>query len=179
MQPVQITIRDMPVSTALQGHLLKKVSRLDHLYNRIQHCRIVIDVPQKHKRNGNMFRVCIDLRVPGKDLIVNKKHDEDVYVAVRDAFLAAERKLETYVGKIRGDVKTHDGIDFGYVKRLFPEEGYGFILSAEGLEYYFSLTNVAYPHFSQLEIGDIVHFIGMPASEGWQAHRVTKKCNTH
>jgi len=32
---------------------------------------------------------------------------EDVYLAVRDAFNAAVRRLEDHTSKMRGDVKTH------------------------------------------------------------------------
>lgn len=175
MQAVQITIRDMPTSESLLSHLTKKAEKLEQFYHRIHRCRIVINIPQKHKHQGKLFRVCIDLSVPGKQLIVNRKLSEDIYVAIRDAFLAVERQLETYAGKIRGDVKTHDGVNFGYVKKLFADEGYGFIQSAEGEELYFSLSNVAYPQFDNLEIGDIVHFLSVPEAEGWHAHRVTKK----
>lgn len=179
MQAIQITVRDMPSSPALENHIRKKAEKLDHHCKRIHRCRIVINVPQKHKHQGKLFRVCIDIFVPGKELVVNRKLDEDVYIAIRDAFLAAERKLETYTGKIRGDVKTHEGTNFGYVKRLFPKEGYGFIQDALGEEVYFSMTNVAFPHFDQLQIGDMVHYLRVPESEGWQAHRVTKKNHNH
>lgn len=179
MQPLQVTIKDMPVSLALESHIRKKAEKLDHFYDRIQRCRVVIDVPQKHKRQGKLFRVRIDLFVPGKELVVNHKIDEDVYIAIRDAFNAVLRQLENYARKRRGEVKHHDGVNFGYIKRLFPDEGYGFIQSAEGEEHYFSLTNVTYPNFIQLKMGDIVNFISVPANDGWQAHRVTRNNHNH
>jgi len=179
MQPIQVTIRDMPSSQAIESHIRKKAEKLDHYYRRIQRCRVVVDVPQKHKHQGKLFRVRIDLSVPGKDLVVNHKLDEDLYVAIRDAFLAVVRQLESYVHKKRGDVKHHQGLDYGYVKRLIPGEDYGFIQSIDGNELYFSMTNTAYPSFPQLQVGDIVHFISVPASDGWQAHRVTRNNHVH
>lgn len=175
MQPVQITIRDLPNSPAIESHIRKKAQKLEQFYQRINSCRIVITIPQKHKHNGKLYSVHIDLKVPGKELVVNKKLSEDVYVAIRDAFNALLRKLENYARKQRGDVKTHDGVNRGYVKRLFPDEGYGFIQGMEGREFYFSTTNVAYPNFLQLEVGDLVEFIPVPASDGAQAHRITKE----
>jgi cold shock CspA family protein len=83
--------------------------------------------------------------------------------------------LETYVRKRRGDVKTHDNANFGYVTKLFPAEGYGFIQSIDGNELYFSVTNVLHPSFEDLMIGDSVQFLGITGPEGWQAHRVTKE----
>jgi ribosomal subunit interface protein len=160
MQPVKIVIRDVENSPALEEHLRRKAEKLSHYYNRIQTIHIVVEVPQKHKRNGKLFNVRIDLSVPGKELVVNRKLDEDVYVAVRDAFDALLRQLETYSRKRRGDVKNHDHANFGHVTRLFPDEGYGFILSLDGNELYFSTTNVTHPNFEALMIGDAVQFLG-------------------
>lgn len=179
MQPIQVTIRDIPSSQALEDHILKKAHKLDHFYHRIQRCKIVVDMPQKHKHQGKLFRARIDLYVPGKELVVNRKLDQDVYVAIRDAFNAAIRQLECYARKRRGDVKRHSGVNFGYVKRLILDEGYGFIQAIDGDEHYFSITNVCFPNFTQLAVGDIVNFISVPANDGLQAHRVTRNNHNH
>ncbi len=55
----------------------------------------------------------IDIGVPGGEIVVNRDHAEDVYVALRDAFDAAKRQVEDYARKIRGDVKTHVRINEG------------------------------------------------------------------
>jgi hypothetical protein len=52
--------------------------------------------------------------VPGKDVVVDRAKPidhahEDVYVAVRDAFDAAVRRLEDQTRKMRGSVETHTG----------------------------------------------------------------------
>ncbi len=177
MLSVQITVRDMQNSPALEDHLRKRAHKLTQYYHRINSCRIVIHVDQKHKHQGKIFSVCIDLTVPGKELVVNRKRDEDVYVAIRDAFQAIQRKLETYARKRRGDVKTHELTLQGVIKKLFLGEGYGFIQGLDGSEYYFSPTNVSHPRFEQLQLGDSVAFIGIPQSEGLQAHHVTKEKN--
>ena len=46
--------------------------------------------------------------MPGREIVVTRDHDEDVYVALRDAFDAAKRQLEDYARKIRGDIKSHE-----------------------------------------------------------------------
>jgi ribosomal subunit interface protein len=179
MLPVQITVRDMPTSQALENHLRKKAMKLNQFYHQINSCRIVIHIPQKHKHQGKLFSVCIDLTVPGKELVVNRKLDEDVYIAIRDAFNALQRRLENYARKRRGDVKMHELAMQGYIKKLFLDEGYGFILGADGSEYYFSPTNVSNSSFAQLQLGDIVQFVGVPQSEGMQAHHVVFKGKNH
>ena len=179
MRPVKIVIRDVENSPALEDHIRRKADKLGQFYNRIHNIHIVVEVPQKHKRNGKLFNVRIDMSVPGKELVVNRKLDEDVYIAVRDAFEALIRQLETYTRKRRGEVKNHDSANYGHITKLFPEEGYGFIQSLDGNELYFSTTNVTHPCFEQLMIGDVVQFLGINGSEGWQAHRVTKERRTN
>lgn len=173
MLAVQVTIRDIPNSQALENHIKERAQKLIQFYQRINSCRVVVEVPQKHKRQGKLFSVNIDLTVPGKELVVNHKQDEDVYIAIRDAFHAIERQLEKYACRRRGDIKNHDSVCRGHITRLFPLEGYGFIHGVDGNEFYFSVANVAFPHFEKLEIGDFVQFIELSAGEGLQANRVT------
>jgi ribosomal subunit interface protein len=173
MQPVQIVIRDMPKSQALQDHIREKAEKLPNYYNHIHSVRVVIELPQKHKRHGKLFRVRIDLTVPGKQLIVNHHMNEDVYVAIRDAFKALLRRLEDYASIRRGSVKTHESANFGYVSKVFPEEQYGFIQGVDGNEYYFNTTNVS--DFNKILIGEMVQFSGAVNSEGMQAHHITRE----
>ncbi len=175
MLPIQITVRDLPSSPALEDHLRKKAQKLNQFYQRINSCRIVITIPQKHKHQGKLYCVRIDLTVPGKEIAVNRKLDEDIYVAIRDAFSAVQRKLENFARKQRGDVKTHENQMRGTVERVFTDEGYGFIKGNDDNEYYFSAANVNYSDFSQVKVGDVVLFISVTANDGLQANRVTKE----
>jgi len=179
MQSVQVTIRDIPHSIALEDHVHKKAQKLDHFYQHIQMCRVVIDQTQKHKHQGKLFSVRIDLAVPGKNLVVNRKKNEDIYVAIRDAFDAIERQLESYSRRQRGHVKCHQEINKGIVARTFPDEGYGFIRGIDGTEYYFSASNVSHPDFDHIHVGDSVEFLTKIADEGLQANRITRERNNH
>lgn len=105
--PLQITIRGIDHSDALETHIRDKAAKLDEFFDRIMSCRVVVDVPHKHHQQGKQFTVRIDIGVPGSEIVVNRDHGEDVYVALRDAFDAAKRQLEDYARRIRGDVKTH------------------------------------------------------------------------
>ena len=106
--PMQITIRDMDHSDALEAHIRDKVNKLEEFFNHIISCRVVVEVPHKHHQQGKQFNVRIDIGVPGGEIVVNRDHAEDVYVALRDGFDAAKRKIEDHARKIRGDVKTHE-----------------------------------------------------------------------
>ena len=96
MYPVTVTIRNTPKSNFLEDFINKKAQKLTQFNQRITSCKVVVDMPQKHKHQGKLFRASIALNVRGKELIVNRKLDEDVYIAVTYAFDAIERKLEDY-----------------------------------------------------------------------------------
>lgn len=172
MLPLQITMKDIPASPALENQIRERTEKLSQFYDRIISCRVVIEVPQKHKHRGKLFKACIDLSVPGKELVVNRKFNEDAHIAVRDAFDAMERQLEDHARKRHGRVKIPNGIQHGYVTKLMPEEGYGFIEDSNGNQYYFSMNNVSYPTFDKLMIGDAVEYMSEYLSEGQHAHHV-------
>lgn len=105
--PLQITIRDVDHSDALEQRIRDKAKKLEEFFKQIISCRVVVEMPHKHHQQGKQFDVRIDIGVPGKEIVVNRDHHEDVYVALRDAFDAAKRQLEDYVRITRGDVKNH------------------------------------------------------------------------
>jgi len=105
--PIQITTRGMEHSEALETHIRDRVNRLDKFFDRIMSCRVVAEMPHKHHHQGKQFNVRIDIGVPGSEIVVTRDHADDVYVALRDAFDAAQRQLEDYARRIRGDIKTH------------------------------------------------------------------------
>jgi ribosomal subunit interface protein len=105
--PLQVTFRDMPPSDAVETRIREKTEKLARHYDRIMACRVVVESPQRHKHQGKLHSVRIDLTVPGAELVANHAQDEDVYVAIRDAFDAMTRQLEDYARRQRGDVKSH------------------------------------------------------------------------
>lgn len=173
--PVQITYRGMASSAAIEDAVRDRVAKLEQFHSRIVSCRVVIEQPGKHKHQGKEFVVHVDLKVPGGEIAVNRDHHEDVYVALRDAFDAARRKLEDYAREKRGDVKHHELTQSGKVARLVAGEGYGFIATPDGRELYFSSENVVTPSFDRLAPGTEVHFIEEMAAEGPQAKRVSAR----
>lgn len=171
--PMQITLRNVDQSEALETRIREKAKKLESFFEHIISCRVVVDMPHNHKHQGKAFNIRIDVGVPGREIVVNRDRHEDVYVALRDAFDATRRQLDDYVQRLRGDTKHHQPEYIGAVLRLFPEDGCGFILRADGDELYFHRDNVVSPAFHQLNVGDEVKFIEELAAEGPQAKRVS------
>ena len=105
--PLQISFHGIQHSDALYSAIRERAEKLERFYDRIMSCRVVLELGARHKRQGKQFSVRIDLKMPGGEIAVTKEHDEDVQVALRDAFDAARRQLEDYARAQRGDVKRH------------------------------------------------------------------------
>ena len=171
--PLQIVFRDIPQSDAIEAEIRKRAAKLEQASQKITSCRVTVEAAGRHKQQGVQRGVHIDVKFPRGEVAVTRHHaDEDLYVAIRDAFDAVRRKMEEHVRREQGEVKTHPEPLHGRVVRL-NDEGFGFIEDAAGQEFYFSRDNVAAPDFDQLAIGTEVQFLEATGSEGLQARRVT------
>lgn len=170
---LSITCREIPNSAAIENKIRQKVDKLTKLYHRIEFCKVVVELAQKHQHQGRQFAALIELGVPGKRLVVNHKQDEDLYVVIRDAFAAMQKQIAHYAHRQRGSVKAHNEKESGKIVRLFSD--YGFIEDITGREFYFNASNVVQHHFDQLMVGDSVHFLEMATgnSDSLQACHVT------
>lgn len=98
--PLQISFHDVDHSEALEERVREKVKKVEHFFDHITSCRVVIEKPHKHNHQGKLFDVTIDLKIPGHEFVVkgekgNHAH-EDVYVALRNAFDALARQVKEY-----------------------------------------------------------------------------------
>ena len=111
--PLQIAFRNMEHSEAIARKIAERAAKLERSYDGIIACRVSVELQHKHHRSGNHYRVRVDLRVPGAELVAYREPDEhrayaDAYVAIRDAFEAAQRQLDEYARRRRGEVKHHE-----------------------------------------------------------------------
>ena len=179
-EPLIVQFRQMDSSPAVEVRIREKVAALERFHPRITRCRVVVEKTQRRHHQGDLFRVRIDLSVPGREIMVDrtgpKDHaHEDVYVAIRDAFAAATRKLEDAAREMRGHVKIHAVPTHGEVVRLFSEDGHGFILTSDGHEVYFH-RNAVLDDIGQLKVGSKVRveISEKEGAEGYQASTVRR-----
>ena len=155
----------MSPSPAVEARIHKKIEELERVHDRLIGCHVVVDMPEHRSHKGNLYEVNIELSVPGGPPIVvgNRHHDkqqyEDVYVAMRDAFNAAKRQLQSRLRKQRGKVKHHEPPPHGRVWHLVPDERYGFIMSADETEIYFHEHALVGVEYDDLEIGAPVRYV--------------------
>lgn len=170
--PLQITARDFELTEVIEESIRERAEKLDRFYEHIMRCKVVLENPHRHQRKGGLFNVRIDLKVPGGDLVVKREPNEDLYVAIRDAFDAARRQIQDYAREKRGQVKYHEEILSAYVSALFPEEGFGFLTTEEGKEIYFHRNSVIGEKYGELEIGLRVRYVEEAGEKGPQASTV-------
>jgi ribosomal subunit interface protein len=168
----------MEPSPALESRIKDEVAKLEQFHDHIMSCRVVVESPHRHQHKGNLYSLRIDLKTPGKELVVTKDHHdnqahEDVYVVIRDAFNAMQRQLEDHTRIQRGHTKNHETPAHGRVLRLIPLQDYGFIKTADGREIYFHRHSVLGPGYDRLTEGDEVKFVETIGEEGPQASTVT------
>lgn len=92
--PLQITMRDMERSDALDAAIQGHAAKLEQFHSRITRCRVTVEQLRRHHQQGRHFAVKVDVRVPGREIVATHDHDEDVYIALREAFDAARRQLD-------------------------------------------------------------------------------------
>jgi cold shock CspA family protein len=195
MLPLQITFRNMESSEISEGWIREEVSKLEEFYNRIMACRVTVEIPHRHHRRSTRYHVRIDLTMPGGELVVKRepslprrlwllgetmlaKHLEvdtphkNLRLAIHDAFKAAARRLQKYARRQGGFVKNHEPLLEARVTRLFPDKGYGFLVTPDGREIYFHEDSVLRQAFCRIELGTRVVFSEEPGEKGPQASTV-------
>jgi len=177
-KPLEIYFQRMDPSPAVEARIREKLASLEQVAPRLISCRVVVEKEDRSHTKGNLFRVRLDLGVPGKEIAVSragpKDHaHEDVYVAIRDAFAAARRQLKAKNRRTTGEVKHHETPFTGRVTQLFPEAEHGFVETAAG-DVYFHKNAVVNDGFARLELGQEVRLevAENESPEGWQATTV-------
>ena len=105
--PLAISFHGIDKSDAVEARIHEKFARLHGHFDRLTHARVVISSPNRTADRAKMFNVTIDLGMPGKQpIVVNSEGDyTDVFIALRDAFNAAQRKLDATAGKLANTAK--------------------------------------------------------------------------
>lgn len=88
-------------------------------------------------------------------------------VAIRDSFDAAERKLEDLVRRMDPRrTKPQLAVGHGSIARMMTEEGYGFIESPDGREFYFDRDSLSAGSWEKLAPGTEVRFTERDGEKG-------------
>lgn len=110
--PVQVTFRGIGASPAIDDHVRRRAAKLETFSDRLTRCSVAVEAPHHRHTHGDAYRVRIEMRVPGAELVAGDSRGgdaerQDVYAAINDAFNDAGRVLRTHVQRHRHDGKRH------------------------------------------------------------------------
>jgi hypothetical protein len=126
--PVTVAFHGMPPSEWIEREIRRRAAKLDRFCRDIMACRVVVDIPHRHREWGNRFDLRIELTVPGEEIAVTREsnlhalsHDleedewvkqldiegmrKDLRLVIREAFDVSRRRLEDYARKHQLKVK--------------------------------------------------------------------------
>jgi cold shock CspA family protein/ribosome-associated translation inhibitor RaiA len=176
MRPIlEVHYRNVNKTLSIEALIQEKVDKLQQVFSDIMSCRVSIERPQQHQQVGNPYRVRLDLKIPGGEIVaVRESSKGDMHdplpKVIRDAFTAARRQLKERGRQMRGEIKVHPEQQIqAVVVRLFPEEEYGFLKTLDGREIYFHRNSVLNGDFDRLGIGTGVRVKEEMGEKGPQA----------
>ena len=73
--PLQVTFRHMDSSEAVAARIRARAEELERFFDRIISCRVVVECQHPRRQQGNLFRVRVDLGVPGREIVVGRDPD--------------------------------------------------------------------------------------------------------
>ncbi|OIO67495.1 MAG: hypothetical protein AUJ57_11330 [Zetaproteobacteria bacterium CG1_02_53_45] len=106
--PLQINNHNLLLSSEEEEKIRIKAAKLERFCDHITSCHVTVDAPHMHSNKGVLYELHINIDVPGEELVVKHEPNENLHVAIRDAFDAAERQLKAYVQRRSGAARLHN-----------------------------------------------------------------------
>ncbi|CAN7386082.1 HPF/RaiA family ribosome-associated protein [Phenylobacterium sp. LjRoot219] len=126
--PLQITFEGgLAGSDSLRRRIEREAAKLERFYDRISSCRVAVTGRGGKRRQGGLYAVRLQVTGPGLgDMVITRNPPadhahEDAFVAVRDAFAAARRRLLDRHGRHTGKAKAHETATRGELAPIFRQ----------------------------------------------------------
>ena len=107
MTQVEVHFHGIEKSDAIEQRVREKVAKLQKHFERMTSCRVGIEVPQRSTpQKPKVYQIKIEIGVPRrKALVVTHERigshaNEELGLAIRDAFEVATRKVDSMAAKI-------------------------------------------------------------------------------
>jgi putative sigma-54 modulation protein len=103
---VEVHFHGIERSEAVEQKVLNKVAKLRRHFSRMTTCRVAVEVPQRTAEKPKVYQIKIEIGVPRRTPIVVSHErigahaNEELPLAIRDAFDAALRKVDGISAKI-------------------------------------------------------------------------------
>ena len=113
--PLEIHFHGIEKSLAVEQRVREKVAKLAKHFGRLTRCRVVLEVPHRSPQKPKVYQIKIELGMPGRRPVVvthereGSHANEELGLALRDAFEAALRKVDGMRTKIGQRAKLERG----------------------------------------------------------------------
>ncbi|MBI3603064.1 MAG: HPF/RaiA family ribosome-associated protein [Nitrospirae bacterium] len=170
---LHIESRNVAMTPRWKSEIEKRMEDLNGGHEDILHARVTLTKNRHHKKLTNVAETLVVVTLPGRHTFTARKEDKTFEEAIRSSFAAVEIELRKYREKRASKEVRLPIIPLrGVICKLFPKEGYGFILQEGGGEVYFHKNALHGLKFEELEDGTEVALNVEPGEKGPQATTV-------
>ena len=159
---LKIEARNLDMRKGWQDKIEDERAKLvRHYANLVLYLRVTIENTSHYKEGG--YEVQLVASVPN-DTVVVKRRGEKVHPLLVEAFDVLGLKIKDIVRKkqdhksVKAMGAMLDGNGSGIIKRLFPYESYGFIVTSDEQEIFFHENALKDVRMDDLNEGDVVMF---------------------
>lgn len=170
---LKIEAKNLDIRKSWQDKIEEERNRLTrHYANFVLHLRVTIEATPGYKEGG--FEVRLVASVPN-DTVAVKRWGENVRSLLTESFDVLGAQLKEIVKKKQNHKTAKmsgaviDGKSTGIVRKIFPEESYGFIVTDDQLDVFFHANSLKDVAIGELTEGDEVLFAMEVGDKGPQA----------
>ncbi len=176
---LHIESRNVEMMPQWETEIEERIAKLEAAHKGLIHARVTLTKNMHHQKSRNVAEALIVITLPVRHTITARKEEKTFEEAIRAAFLSMEIELRKFREKRGSKAIRVPSIPFrGVICKLFPREGYGFILQEGGGEVYFHRNAVHGLKFEALEDGTEVGFNMEEGEKGPQATTVNPGSET-
>ena len=176
---LQIESRNIEMMPQWKTEIEERIAKIEAGHSDMIHARVTLTKNTHHQKSRNVAEVLVVVTLPIRHTITARKEEKTFEEAIRAAFLSMEIELRKFREKRGSKAVRVSPIPYrGVVCKLFPQEGYGFILQEDGGEVYFHRNALHGLKFEALEDGTEVAFNVEEGDQGPQATTVNPASRT-
>jgi ribosome-associated translation inhibitor RaiA len=103
---VEVHFHGIEKSDAVEQRVREKIAKLQRHFERMTSCRVAIEATQRNPQKPKVYQIRIEIGVPRRRPIVighertGSHANEELGLAIRDAFEAAMRKVDDTIAKV-------------------------------------------------------------------------------
>ncbi len=170
---LRIESRNVSMRSDWKTAIEERMADLQDSHHDITHGRVTLTKNLHHKKATDAAEALVVVTLPKRHTITARKSEKTFEEAIRAAFSTVETELQKFrERRASKEVRVPTLPLRGVISKLFPAEGYGFILEEGGGEVYFHRNALHGLTFEELEDGMEVAFNMESGDKGPQATTV-------